>query len=73
MIKMYLIIGALALVTIAGGILYHNIYEAGQEAVRVEQERTLKKLRDRTDAARDRAWDNPNPRDELRKFSDPNE
>lgn len=71
-LRLYLIGGALLLVLIAGGVIVHKIYKSGQDAVRIQQERNLQELRNKTDAAKDRALTTDDPRGELREDSRPN-
>jgi len=61
---------ALVVVGAAGG-LYYKIYKSGGDAVRIEQEKELNKLKDKTDAVQDRALTTTTPRDELRKYARP--
>lgn len=60
-------IGAIAI----GGGLYYKIYKSGGDAVRVEQEKKLNTLKDKTHDAQTDALTAPDPRSELRKYSRP--
>lgn len=55
MIRLYIIGGLVLVVLIAAGILARNIYTAGQDAIRVEQERKFQDLEERSDRVKDDA------------------
>lgn len=66
---------ALAVIVVgAGGTIYYKIYESGKDSVRVEQERKLNTLKDKTNDAKTEALTAPDDfvDCELRKYADPN-
>lgn len=71
--KAWLYIGAVVAVLVIGSGIYWKIYNDGKQAVRIEQEKKLNAIKDKTHDAQTDALTNPNPRDELRKYSRPNE
>lgn len=70
-LSIYAWLGIIALLVVSAGGAYHYIREQGADSVRIEQEKALNELKDKTDAVQDRALTTINPRDELRKYARP--
>lgn len=55
MIRLYVIGGLVLLVLITAGVVARHIYNAGQDAIRVEQERKFQDLEERSNRVKDDA------------------
>lgn len=62
-----------AVIIIAAALLYYKGYFSGKATVYVEQEKKLNTIKDKTNAAKTDALTTDDPRDELRKYSRPND